>query len=233
MKEMTYTKKEIRHTFDNTGSPFWFQLDKPTLCPICNAYVDSTKIASRLFTRETMPHFGVVQYRCQHCKESYLVTYEIDTDAKTTRVAAFLPSRTVTYKNEIIEKFSEGFIRYYNQAQRAEFAGDVELAATGYRTALEFLVKDYAVSELHEDREKVGKKSLFDAIADYLGEKDLVSTADVVRIIGNDYTHYERKYPEGDLDLLKRYLDIFIRLVETKYLIAHPPFARKGLTPPV
>ena len=54
-----------------------------------------------------------------------------------------------------------------------------------------------------------------------------MNTADVIRILGNDYAHYERKYPEHDFELLKRYMDIFINLVETKILIAHPPVERK------
>lgn len=226
MNEMTYTKKDIKHTFLNTGSHFWFQLDKPTICPLCNAYVDSTQTASYLFTRETMPHFGVVQYKCQHCKGSYLVAYEIDTERKATRVVTFLPARSEEYSNEIIESISAGFVCYYNQAMRSELAGDTELAATGYRMALECLVKDYAISELQKPHAEVVAKTLFQAIGDYLGEHDLIATADVVRILGNDYAHYERRYPQHDLSLMKTYLEIFVKLVETKYLIAHPPLSR-------
>jgi len=226
VNEMTYTKKEIKHVFHNTGSHFWFQMDKPTICPLCNAYVDSTQTASSLFARETLPHFGFVQYKCQHCKGSYLVAYEIDTEAKSTKVTAFLPARGEEYSNEIIERISTGFLRYYNQAKRSELAGDTELAATGYRMALECLVKDYAITELQKPRAEVVEKTLFKAIGDYLGEHDLIATADVVRILGNDYVHYERRYPQHDLSLMKKYLEIFVKLVETKYLIAHPPLSR-------
>ena len=226
MPEMTYTKKEIRTTFDTSNSAFLFLMDKPTLCPICNAYVDSIKTASRLFTGDEEPYYGIVQSRCLHCKKQYLVAYEITPSTKSTRVAGFFPAQSSEYQNNTIEQFSPGFIRYYNQAQRAEIAGDIELAATGYRTALENLVKDYAITELQRPREEVVRKKLFDAIGEYLGERDLIATADVVRLIGNDYTHYERRYPQHDLTLLKKYLEIFVRLVETKYMIAHPPVSR-------
>ena len=101
------------------------------------------------------------------------------------------------------------------------------MAAIGYRHALECLVKDYAIIELKKDREEVVKKTLAEAIGEYLGEKELVATADVVRILGNDYAHYERKYPEHDFALLKNYMRIFIGLIETKFMISHPPVARK------
>ena len=66
---------------------------------------------------------------------------------------------------------------------------------------------------------------LFEAISNYLPE-NMLSTADVVRILGNDHTHYERKYPELDFNLLQKYMDIFINLVQTKLLIANPPVSR-------
>ncbi len=131
-----------------------------------------------------------------------------------------------SYQNQILESVSPRFISSYNQALRAEIRGDIELAAIGYRQALECLVKDYAINECGADKEKVVKTKLFDAISEYLGEKDLVSAADVVRILGNDYAHYERKYPQHDFELLKRYMEIFIKLAETKMLIAHPPVSR-------
>ena len=118
------------------------------------------------------------------------------------------------------------FIDVYNQALRAEAAGDMALAAMGCRQALECLIKDFAIKELKRPQEEVEKASLFKAIGDYLNEKDLVASADVVRILGNDYVHYKRKYPEHDFILLKSYMNIFIKLVETKLLTAHPPVSR-------
>lgn len=50
----------------------------------------------------------------------------------------------------------------YNQALRSESKGDIELAAIGFRSALEILVKDYAVNELKINVEEVSRKSLFD-----------------------------------------------------------------------
>lgn len=70
------------------------------------------------------------------------------------------------------------------------------------------------------------KKKLFDAISQYLNQPDLINTADVVRILGNDYTHYKRKYPQHDFELLKGYMDIFLKQIEVQYMINHPPVSR-------
>ena len=56
------------------------------------------------------------------------------------------------------------------------------MAAVGYRSALEILIKDYAINDLHEPSEKVVKLDLFHAISNYLSS-DTVNAADVVRIL--------------------------------------------------
>ena len=152
--------------------------------------------------------------------------YSIDTANKKADFVDFFPRNNQEYSNELLQPISPRFISAYNQALRAEERQDIELAAIGYRHALECLIKDFAIKELNLNYDEVVKKSLCDAIKLYLEEKDLVSTADVIRILGNDYTHYERKYPEFDFALLKQYMEIFIKLVETRVLIMHPPVSR-------
>ena len=114
----------------------------------------------------------------------------------------------------------------YNQALRSESKGDIELAAIGYRSALEILVKDYAINELGLSVDEVAKKPLCNAIGEYLDQENLVSAADVVRIFGNDYTHYQERYPDKDFNVLKSYMTIFMQLIITQYMIKHPPVSR-------
>lgn len=226
MQELVFTNKEFRTTFSVQGQAYPNHVNKPMLCPRCGAYVDSTKADTKLFSMSTDPHYGFVKYTCTHCKKPYIVAYEIDYEHKSTKFSAFFPSMSAEFENERLANVSPRFISYYNQAMRAELAGDIELAATGYRMSLECLVKDYAINELGRDRNEVSRKTLYEAIGEYLGERDLISTADVVRILGNDYTHYERRYPEHDFPILKSYMEIFIRLIDTKIMIAHPPLGR-------
>jgi len=226
MQELVFTDKDFRTTFSVQGTKYPNYVKKPMLCPRCGAYVDSTKVETKLFSMSADPHYGFVKYTCTHCKEPYIVAYEIDYEHKRTKFSAFFPCVSAEFENERLKNISPRFISYYNQAMRAELAGDIELAATGYRMSLECLVKDYAIRELGRDRNDVSRKSLYEAIGEYLGERDLISAADVVRILGNDYAHYERRYPEHDFPILKSYMEIFIRLIDTKIMIAHPPLGR-------
>lgn len=164
-------------------------------------------------------------YQCNSCGKKYLATYDIDIKSKKGTFKAFYPVLAVTYENDLLQSVSPRFVDLYGQALRAEANGDIDIAATGYRNALECLVKDYAINELHEKQETVERKSLFDAISAYLDEA-LLKTADVVRILGNDYTHYTQKYQDIEFENLKAYMEIFISLVETKVRINHPPVSR-------
>lgn len=130
--------------------------------------------------------------------------------------------------DDVLGELSPRYLTACQQALNAEFRGDLELAAIGYRSALECVVKDYAIKELGKPRDEVVGKSLFAAIGEYLSEqKELLNTADVVRLLGNDYTHYERKYPEYDFDILKQYFNIFTAFLRMKVSAAHPPLSRK------
>lgn len=227
MEDLVFTKKTCNQTFGISDAKYNFELQKPMLCPICGAYQDGTVVNKCLYPLDNDIQYGNVCYRCTHCQKLYLVSYYVSANNKIAKFGAYFPPKTITYENDVLNGISPRFIDAYNQALRSETCGDIELAAVGFRQALECLIKDFAINEQGADREEVVKKKLCNAISDYLGEKDLVATADVIRILGNDYAHYDRKYPEHDFALLKRYMEIFIKLVETKVLIAHPPVERK------
>ena len=58
--------------------------------------------------------------------------------------------------------------------------------------------------------------------------QQLINTADVVRLLANDKTHYQEKYKEYDIEVLKKFLDIFLKLIDTDYSINHPPVSRQN-----
>ena len=226
MTELTFSNKTVNSTFDRSIADSNYTLKKPMLCPLCNAYQDSSKVSSQLYPSQDHIQFGSVCYKCSHCKNQYLVIYEINHEKKIADFGAYYPQVSIKYENETIAAVSPRFIDMYNQALTSESLGNIELAAVGFRQALECLVKDFAIIELKRDRDEVIGKTLYSAIGDYFEETSFVSSADVVRILGNDYAHYDRKYPQLDFEILKRYMLIFINLVETKRLISHPPVQR-------
>lgn len=198
----------------------------PAQCPHCGLGCDPIILEKQLaspFTAQP-PRFVFLIFQCTACKKLFTATYEIKNGQ--SYMCCMTPSKPSMFSDEHLEKVSPRFIEVYNQALRAKSNRDFDLAAIGYRAALEILVKDYAIKELNEPPENVIRKSLCDSISDYLPDDSFINTADVVRILGNDHAHYVRKYPTFDFDLIQSYMDIFIGLIRVKLLTAHPPVSR-------
>lgn len=103
-----------------------------------------------------------------------------------------------------------------------------DLAGMGYRKSLEYLVKDYAITELKKPEQEVSKKKLYNAIEEYLPNNMLINAADVVRILGNDKTHFQEKFQEYDVEVIKEYLDILIDQITILLKLSHPPVSRQN-----
>lgn len=228
MKELKFSDRDYQSTF-SISQGLAIKLPKPMICPHCSAYADGIKVKTMLCqTSATNVYIGIVFYKCPNCDKIYVVIYKIDQTKKTATFEALYPSVRLTFSDARLQNFSPRFMNMYNQALQCESDGNIELAAVGFRAALEILVKDYAIKELKIDSETVSGKTLFNAIGEYLNEKALATSADVIRILGNDYAHYKRDYPEQEFEVLKKYMDIFISLVETRLMVAHPPVSRQG-----
>ncbi len=229
MKEIQFQDQCCKVVFNSLNNELDFMLKMPKYCPVCGEKQVPQQIKSFLFPPKKEKQYGSVCYECSSCGNYYIVTYDIVRKEKTGFVGSFCPEiRGPKFYDDVLGELSPRYLTACQQAVNAEFRGDLELAAIGYRSALECVVKDYAIKELDKPHDEVAGKSLFAAIGEYLSEqKELLNTADVVRLLGNDYTHYERKYPEYDFDLLKQYFNIFTAFLRMKISAAHPPLSRK------
>lgn len=218
--DIRYLQKPAKEFSPNLAGNY----QKPATCPFCGYGVDASFEEKKTYSFNEK-YILAATCRCTSCGKTFFFASEYKKDSIFTPVQ--IPTISFTpYKNERLANISERFINMYNQALQSEFVSNIDLAAIGYRSALEILVKDFAIHELGKKAEEVSKKNLCTAISEYLNQPDLVTTADVVRILGNDYTHYQRKYPQHDFELLKGYMEIFLKQIEVLYMIKHPPVER-------
>ena len=94
-----------------------------------------------------------------------------------------------------IERVSPQFVEIYNQAMAAEGASLDQLVGMGLRKALEFLVKDFAISSAATEDEKKGitKNPLGRCIEDHIKDAAVRAAAKRATWLVNDETHYERR----------------------------------------
>lgn len=205
----------------------------PDLCPNCGVANNPTSTLKAPINN----NMGFFEHFCTSCSQSHFSIqkiFPID-GGETPKLLCLYPNGEEKRQfHKLIEELSPRFVNVYYQAQMAEQNEAYTIAGMGYRAALEILIKDYALNSLHDDKNKISSMSLNDCIAHYFkGENKeniaLFNSADVVRIFGNDFAHWE--YPEGfseqeSINYIKSYLDIFISMIKTKLMCFNPPVKR-------
>lgn len=118
--------------------------------------------------------------------------------------------------HSIIQEISPSFVKIYNQAYFAEQYNLDLIVGPGYRKALEFLIKDYAI-QISEESEKdiILNTHLGKVINTYIEDKRIKDTAKRAAWLGNDETHYSRKWEDEDLGTLKLLINLTTRWIES------------------
>lgn len=133
-----------------------------------------------------------------------------------------------------VEAVSPRFCKIMNQALKAEEDHLDEIAGPGYRKALEVLIKDFAKlpyeaqldkakeesdSAAHAEAEKhlaqIEQMYLVPCIKQYIDDKRIRDIAERAAWLGNDETHYVRKWPEKDVKALKALIELVIHFVRS------------------
>lgn len=200
----------------------------PKNCPICgiaNAPVRSSYTTIG-YTQSLI--LQIFNWKCTNCENKYVTGHTRESWAdKNLKFLFIFPSSQPRNFSEKISTLSPRFIQIYKEAYYSEIAGHLSSAGIAYRLALEILIKDYAIVELHRDEKEAAGKKLYAAIEDYLPSVDFQKVADVIRLKGNDYTHFKEKYDQVDFSMFKDYLNIFIDLIEVQLKINHPPIGHR------
>lgn len=131
--------------------------------------------------------------------------------------------------SEIINNVSPTFDQIYNQALAAEQLGLDQICGVGYRKSLEFLIKDYLISNLESDdnKDKIKKKRLGACIENDVTSENIKAVAKRATWLGNDETHYVKKWEDKQVEDLKGLIKLTIKWIETeietKRLLADMP----------
>ena len=84
----------------------------------------------------------------------------------------------------------------------------------GYRKALEFLIKDYAIHFNLAEAETIKEQALAQCIKTYIDNPKIKTLAERSAWLGNDEVHYVRKHPDFDINDLKRFIDTCVNYIE-------------------
>src|SRR5262249_28275114 len=113
-----------------------------------------------------------------------------------------------------ITSLSSNFVSIFTEAHTAEQHGLTLICGAGYRKALEFLVKDYVIKKAPAETAAIKRMPLAACITKYIESPNVKQVARRAAWLGNDETHYERKWEQKDLSDLKKLIDVTIHWIE-------------------
>ena len=209
-----------------------WNINVPDKCPICHNYGD-TQI-KQCYQNEDLKRVEVL-FQCvfPDCRSffiGYYPLYHVTGCEKFYYLAPRKPEMTI-FKDTVAD-ISPQFINIYKQSEEARALGLDDIAGPGYRKAFEFLVKDYAKSLAPEKKVDIENKFAGAVVNDYIQDRRIQAVAKRALWLGNDETHYLKKWESRDIDdlitLIKLTADwIDIGVLSKKYTQEMPECDRK------
>jgi hypothetical protein len=124
----------------------------------------------------------------------------------------------VTNYPATVSSLSPTFVIVANQSETAAGYGLDQLHGMGLRKALEFLVKDFAISQQPDKAEEIKKSQLGNCIKTYIADANVKACAELATWLGNDETHYVRKWETKDITDLHRLVHLTVNAVDNVLL---------------
>ncbi|WP_410496597.1 hypothetical protein QTL86_04185 [Cellulosilyticum sp. ST5] len=195
---------------------------EPTKCPFCHRKIAPKYLGT--FDREICGEkikTQQIQVICicplNDCRELFIANYLVKEDDDVAKevyielqsVSPYIPS--IRKFETVIQKFSPEFVDIYNQSYKAEQLQLSSISGMGYRKALEFLIKDYLIKQVKvQNVDEIKKMLIGKCIDQYIQNDNIKQIAKRAIWLGNDETHYERRWIDKDINDLKQLIDITI-----------------------
>lgn len=192
-----------------------YNVDYPDSCPICHHHGEISVVNTSTVENGT----GVqVVYQCawKGCKSYFIGYYPPKPGSELKALKPIKPQ--ISQFPEAVAKLSTTFISVFQEAEEAAALGLSQIAGPGYRKAFEFLIKDYAKS-LAPDKAADIEKSFSGAVVnDYVQDPRIQAVAKRSLWLGNDETHYLRKWTAHDVSDLVTLIKLAVNWIEIEQL---------------
>lgn len=188
-------------------------------CPICNAKISPIYIVGKGLSNNTK--FSLF-CECPSCGKTFVAFYKtlcqnryngsFTYEASSLEYLAPIFPKTKKFDEKISSLFPS-FVEIYNQALSAETYNLNQISGIGYRKALEFLIKDYCIYKHPDKKDEIVNMFLGNCINTYIDDSKIKNIAKVSVWLGNDETHYIRKFENTDVNDLKRFIDTVLYFI--------------------
>lgn len=191
----------------------------PMLCPVCGVRVIPTFL--QMSYSEKKGHTMFCRCTNTACESTFICKYtRVGTANGTPRYELLGVQHDMVLKkeefSEDIATISPAFVEIYNQAYAAQQLDLTDICGVGYRKALEFLIKDYIISGKTDESEieAIKSKKLGKCINEDVQDANVKEVAKRATWLGNDETHYVRKWEDKDIHSLVSLIGLVIHWIE-------------------
>lgn len=204
------------------GQGISVEFEPPDRCPLCHTSIDPRPLLAVLKRPSSARRLQVLLQCPMSSCDSVFVAYYAGERTTTGHRYSFERSapataQSVSFTDEV-SQLSPIFVEIYNQALAAEAANLQHLTGIGLRKALEFLVKDFAIKEHPGDQASIEKTQLGPCIENYITDTNVKECAKRAAWLGNDETHYVRKWTDKDVKDLKVLITLTINWINNVLL---------------
>lgn len=191
-------------------------IDKlPNDCPYCHKSIHPSIIADN-YSNE----FLEIIYRCPslNCQKSFIGSY-VHNHGENYDFSHYNTGNLIAASfSEEVKQISPDFVKIYDEAYFAEQQSLDQICGVGYRKAIEFLIKDYLIKNNPTKGESIKKKSLGNCIKDDVTDPKIRKVSERAVWLGNDQTHYVRKWEKQSLKDLKKLINLTLHWIEMEEL---------------
>jgi hypothetical protein len=192
-----------------------YAVDVPDACPICHRYSEIQALQADAIDNST----GVqVIFRCAYvgCRQFFFGYYGPRPQSELKSVKPSKPEFTVF--TEAVREISPVFVEIFSEAEEAAQLGLKQVAGPGYRKAFEYLIKDYAKSLVPTKASEIETKFAGAVVTEFIADARIQAVAKRSLWLGNDETHYLRKWMDHDLTDLITLIKLTANWIEIEHL---------------
>jgi len=201
------------------AQPLVFNLAPPTECPQCHLGIVAIQVGAGYTWEIFGNRFAIHMFACPRdvCRSGFIGLWAHNVPGDQWFLRGTFPSTLQpSPRSRFIERVSPSFYLIFDQAREAEHHQLSEIAGVGYRKALEFLIKDYLISRTDDaaQQEQIRHRRLGACIAQQVTSDRVKRVAERAVWLGNDETHYVRRWEDRDITDLKRLIDLTVKWIE-------------------
>jgi hypothetical protein len=185
----------------------------PDMCPICHRGIEAKLVSVGHWVQEKLRFQAVFQCVNHKCRNIFIGTYTSPSTGKWQLVAVEPTRASLIHVPPEIAKVSPQYVTIRQQVAAAEANGLDQLVGIGLRKALEFLIKDFAISEHPEKEHEIKKEWLGSCIEKYILDVKVKQCANRATWLGNDQAHYIKKWESKDVSDLKTLVTLTVNWI--------------------